>query len=175
MDDIDRYLKQLLAVRQADGELSVQVRLWELRSSRAVGELVDIACGRPVSKADTPHLYGKLCDKLFVGFAHNLLLESLVSRLSMLERQHPHTHAITLDETFKYHMAQADARADRLSPDMRSLTKGARRKAAREKAEEGKPLTCTNRSYKQQAALAADALRCARRYTNHELFSKQVQ
>ena len=91
-----------------------------------------------------------------------------------LERQHPHTHALTLDECFKNHMAQADAREQRQAVDMRSATGGAARKAARENAEDGKTLHGTNRSYKQQLALAAHAKCCASRYSNMEFFARRV-
>ena len=146
------------------------MRLWGLRSPTAIAELVQVACGTTISAIATPHLFAKLRDNLFVGFAHNLLLESLVSRLAMLEKRHPHTHALTLDAIFNYHMKQAHARELRQSADMRSSTGGARRAAARDKAEDCKALHGTNRIYRQQLALAADALRCASSYTNKELF-----
>ena len=55
---------------------------------------------------------------------------------------------------------------------MRSLTGGARRAAAIQKASDGKSLHGANRSKKQQLALVDDALRCARTYTNEALFRR---
>ena len=173
-DDIDKHLRQLLHVRHASGELEQEVALWQLRSSTAIEDLLKVATGVAVSSAATPHLFDKLRANLFIGFAHNLLLESLVSRLAMLERQHPRAHALTLNARFKYHMAQANAREQRQAATMRSTTKGALKPKAKDLAEEGRALRCANRSKAQQLALAEDAVRVAYTFSNSQLFSRHV-
>ena len=102
--DVDRMLQRLLHVRDRDGELATQVQRWQLRSPAALHELAAVASGIAISIAATPFPFRQLRDHLFEGFVHNLLLESLVSRLAMLEKRHPHTHALTLDRSFNYHM-----------------------------------------------------------------------
>eukprot|EP00966_Prymnesium_polylepis_P166245 3842988-Prymnesium_polylepis.1 len=61
---------------------------------------------------------------LFVGFAHNLLLESYVSRLAQLEKIHPGMHALTVDKIFMYRARQARGRALRLDTSLRTLRGG---------------------------------------------------
>ena len=90
----------------------------------------------------------------------------------MIEKLHPHCHALTLDHCFTYHMALEGAREQRQAAEMRSDGGGARRKAACEKAEQQRALHGTNRSYKQQLALCEGALRLAAGYTNKELFAR---
>ena len=46
-----------------------------------------------LSRKETPLLHAKFVPLLFVGFAHNLRLESLVSVLGKLERAHPKANA----------------------------------------------------------------------------------
>eukprot|EP00965_Chrysotila_dentata_P137398 4544838-Pleurochrysis_carterae.AAC.1 len=50
-----------------------------------------------LNSTDTPFFHDEAFRWLFVGFAYNLELESMVSRLTMLEHRHPKMHAITLD------------------------------------------------------------------------------
>ena len=71
---------------------------------------------------------------LFVGFAHNLLLESYVSRLGVIEKTHPGTDASMLRYLFLFKARQASERAKRLVPGARSATNGGMTAAAREKS-----------------------------------------
>ena len=107
-----------------------------------------------VGKEQTPLLYEKFCKWLFVGFAHNLLLECMVSRLTMLEKRHPHQHALKLNAVFKYHMKQEPGRKARAA--LRSETHGARSQASKEAVLEGKLLKKSRGNMRQQLALAVD-------------------
>ena len=81
-------------------ELRREVKLWGLREPAVTAELLAIASGaKAMGQEQTPQLYVLERDWLFVGFAHNLLLESMVSRLAMIEKQHPRCSALTLDYT----------------------------------------------------------------------------
>eukprot|EP00965_Chrysotila_dentata_P052643 1746878-Pleurochrysis_carterae.AAC.1 len=61
----------------------------------------------------------------------------MVSRLSMLERRHPRTHALTPDCVFNYHMRMTSGREARLDSSMRSTCGGAiSKEVALEKAED---------------------------------------
>ena len=172
-DAVDVLLLQLLQVKKASGELEQEIEVWGLRRPKVLDELRLIAttavategASSVVSKERTPLLFGQLRDRLFVGFAHNLFLESLVSRLSMLEKRHPRTHALTLDTLFKYHMKQLRSREQRQMSSVRSDKGGGLREKAREAREEEKKLHGCNRTLAQQLLLAEDALACARRYT----------
>ena len=175
-DAVDLMLVQLFALRSAPaGELVKELALWGFDSPAMVQELVLIATtvvpadGKSVvSKARTPLLFRQLRDRLFVGFAHNLFMESCVSRLAMLEKRHPRTHALQLDNLFNYHMKLSGAREQRLSCETRSTTSrcGASAKARKNGAAK-KQLHGCNRTKKQLLLLAADAL------ANAEHFSPQ--
>ena len=94
----------------ADGSLEEEIGVWGLRPVvqellvLAVASSGDTKMSPVLEKNGTPLLFEQMCIRLFVRFAHNLALESMVSRLAMLEKRHPRTHALTLDATFNYHM-----------------------------------------------------------------------
>ena len=130
-----------------------------MRRVHVVEELILLA-GEPsgctatspvLSEERTPLLFDQMRMRLFVGFAHNLSLESMVSRLAMLEKRHPKTHALTLDNVFRYHMNNGEARAERHKFGIRSSTGGALREKAKDRAEDHKPISGgANRSKLQQ-------------------------
>jgi hypothetical protein len=177
-DDLDRLVLKTLRARAADGSLAAEAKVWRLEGAPLRKELLllaTVAAGEtkanPVlSKARTPWLFAEMRDRVFVGFAHALLVESAVSRLAMLEKRHPRTHALTLDNTFNYHMRMAEARAARLDASARSTTGGALRAASVEKI--GKALKGTNRSKVQQLMLIKDALARAASYDSKRLFKR---
>ena len=150
--------------------LSKELALWGMDRAAVVDELVLLATSPPaaqpeapkqwvdavVGKEQTPLLYEKFCKWLFVGFAHNLLLECMVSRLTMLEKRHPHQHALKLNAVFKYHMKQEPGRMARAA--LRSEMCGARRQAAKEAALEGKLLKKSRGNMRQQLALAGSSV-----------------
>ena len=99
-------------------------------------------------------LHATFVHMLFVGFAHNLLLESYVSRKAQVERIHLNVGAETLDHLFMYRARQTEARAARLGSDMRSAAGGGKRPEAQARAAAGKGLTgSANRSRFQQRTL----------------------
>ena len=104
--------------------------------------------------------------KVYSGFAHNLTLESSVSRLAMLEKLHPKTNALTLDDTYNYHMLMEAAREQRQRAALRSKVGGGAREAARDR--DDKPLIKPNRSKAQQQALVADMLERATAFKKHD-------
>ena len=145
-DTVDRLLLNRLQARVADGTLAAEMQVWGLQRPTAKQELLtlavepagDTAASPVLSQSRTPLIYGEMRTWLFVGFAHNLPLKSLVSRLAMLEKRHPKCHALTLDHVLKYHMSQEGARAERKSAAMRSSSDGAMRAAAKDRAEDKK-------------------------------------
>ena len=180
---VDRLLLDRLQAYKADGSLEPEVRLWGLQRPSGIAELLvlavepmgDTKTSPVLTAARTPLIFEQMCNWLFVGFAHNLALESMVSRLAMLEKRHPRTHALTLDATFNYHMHenQLQGRLDRHRPCMRSSAGGALRQRARDRAGDEKPIAGgANRSKAQQQALSSDALQRAREYSNGRLFKK---
>ena len=86
-----------------------------------------------LSSARTPLIHEALTGLLFVGFAHNLLLESYVSRLTQVEKQHPGTHALTCRELFLYKTRQTQLRAARCEGTLRSGKHGGLRAKAKER------------------------------------------
>eukprot|EP00965_Chrysotila_dentata_P143977 4755504-Pleurochrysis_carterae.AAC.1 len=124
------------------------MRLWEMHSPAAKAELLALATEPArntrtnplLSKKHTPHLHAAAFRWLFVGFVHNLELERMVSRLTLLEGRHPRTHAITLDAVYNYHMRCAPGRVKRKHAIMRANVKGALREAAKETAEHHKEI-----------------------------------
>ena len=182
-DAVDRVLLRRLQTCSADGSLETEMGVWGLRREAVIRELLMLAVApsgdtelSPVLTEDcTPLLFEQMRNRLFVGFAHNLALESMVSRLAMLEKRHPRTHALTLDATFNYHMHdnQVQGRLDRHSASMRSSVGGGLRRNAKDRAEDGKAITGgANRSKVQQEALSKNALTRAGEYSGELLFKK---
>ena len=54
-----------------------------------------------------------------------------MSRLALLEKLHPGTHALTLDHMFNYHMLMERARLERQRRELRSSSGGGMREAAK--------------------------------------------
>ena len=148
-DDVDRELQQRLRAAQADGTLAVEVKLWKLDRPQVVAELLGLAAVLPRAKDDpalhdqatgTPQLHSTFVYMLFVGFAHNLLLESYVSRKVQLERIHLNVGAEMLDCLFLYRARQTAARAARVACTLRSATWGGKRLEAQQRTADGKAL-----------------------------------
>jgi len=82
-DPVDLMLHRHLSARWADGSMPAELKLWKIDTKRGViGELLLLATA-PLSSAapilsyeKTQKLYVIFVHALFVGFAHNLLLES---------------------------------------------------------------------------------------------------
>ena len=149
------------------------VKTHGLNTEAAIAELLVLATSPTAAGAETfgklrtPTLFSRFIPMLFVGFAHNLILEQKVSVLGLLERVHPNTHADTLQHLFLYRERHAWSRARRLAASMRSVTGGARKPRALERAADGKPLAggCC-RSRKQQRLLIRHCMHAAAKYTN---------
>ena len=86
-----------MQARAADGSLEAEIKVWGLRQATGVQELLVLAVEPPgdtkespvLTAARTPLIFLQMRNRLFVGFAHTLPLESMVSRLAMLEKRHP--------------------------------------------------------------------------------------
>ena len=107
---------------------------------------------------------------LCVRIAHNLLLVSFVSRLATLEKTHPGTHALTLDDLFMYKARQADARGERLDSSHRATSGGALKAEAKARAGYGNALAgSANRSKQLLLRLCQQTSVAAMRYTVEQL------
>ena len=113
---------------------------------------------------------------LFVGFAHNLLLESYVSRKSQIERIHLNIGAELLDYVFMYRARQTEARAERLSSAMRALDRGGKRAAAQQRLAAGEGLKgSANRSRLQQKALLQQTETAAAGLSTERLLQRRAR
>ena len=71
------------------------------------------------STEKTPLLYEKFIGLLFVGFAHNLLVESYVSRVSTISKVHQGVEPMTLAATFMYKTSLEGEKSARRSKELR--------------------------------------------------------
>jgi hypothetical protein len=174
-DAISRLLHEKLRVCHADGTLGHELDTSGLRSLAVVHELLLLATVpqritevNPVlSKTETPRLYTKFISMLFVGFAHNLLLESYVSRFAQLEKTHKGCHALTIDRLFMYRARGTREKSKRLECCMRSMRGGGRRFAATVNLLAGKLLKGSAcRSKSQQKLMCEQAEARAAKYAN---------
>ena len=101
---------------------------------------------------------------LFVGLAHTLLLESYVSRMKMIEKVHPNTNSLTLDNLFMYRARRAREKGLRQDASQRCNGGGGGRVEAQCRREAGKALKGANRSKRQQRLMCMQAEARARRY-----------
>ena len=172
VDTIDKLMLERLQVHSADGSLDALVQRLELKTPAVLTELKRLATTpagetavNPVLSLErTPCMYSKFIPLLFVGFAHNLRIESLVSVLGKLERAHPNANSQVLDYMFTYRTGNEGERTRRRDASMRSTRGGGARAAAREQAEEGKGLREHSRSKKQLKLLERQAEARAARY-----------
>ena len=86
-----------------------------------------------------------------------MLLESYVSRMKWVEKRHPNMHALTLDHLFMYRARRQREKDARRAASMRSTRGGGVRKAARERAAEGRALLGGSRNKLQQRLLCRQA------------------
>ena len=124
-NSVDRVLQRHLTARWADGTMQAELGLWEIEGDVVINELIELATAPPskadpvLSKARTCKLYIIFVYALFCGFAHNLVLESMVSRKSNIERIHLNVGPEMLDFLFMYKCRQTAARALRCLASMR--------------------------------------------------------
>lgn len=171
-DEVDRLMLKRLQAHAADGSLDALVERLELKKAALTSELRLLASAPPgettinpvLSLDRTPCLYTKYIPFLFVGFAHNLRIESLVSVLGKLERAHPKANSQLIDLMFTYRTGNEGERDERRAPGMRSARGGGARAAAKEAAAEGKGLRDASRSKKQLGKLQLQAEQRAARY-----------
>ena len=171
-DEVDRLMLKRLQAHAADGSLDVHVERLQLKKKAITDELRLLASApsgetalNPVLSLDrTPCLYSKFIPFLFVGFAHNLRIESLVSVLGKLERAHPKANSQLVDLMFIYRTGKECERDARRAPAMRSTRGGGARAASKELAAEGKGLRDHSRSKKQLNLLQRQAEQRAARY-----------
>ena len=127
-DEVDRLMLKRLQAHAADGPLNALVERLELKKKVLTDELRLLASAPPgetalnplLSLDRTPCLYTKFIPLLFVGFAHNLRIESLVSVLGKLERAHPKANSQLIDLMFIYRTGNECERDARRAPAMRS-------------------------------------------------------
>jgi len=178
-DPVDAAILQRLQACKADGTLAAEVALWKLDTPEMVAELVLLATAPPGStekapvlcQARTPRLFERFIPMLFVGFAHNLYVESSVSKLANLEKIHPNLDALTLQEMLLYKARQEESKAARMAPSLRSQTGGGARKCAVAKA--GKALEGgANDSKSQQLFLCSQVEARAKQYQTTQLLSR---
>jgi len=178
-DPVDAAILQRLEACKADGTLADEVALWKLDSPETVAELVLLATAPPGStekapvlcQARTPRLFERFIPMLFVGFAHNLYVESAVSKLANLEKTHPNLDALTLQEMLLYKARQEESKCARLDASLRSQVAGGLRKAAVERAE--KPLSGSpNDSKLQQLKLCSQVETRSKEYQTAELLRR---
>ena len=179
LDAVDIELRAHLYARFADGSFDTMVAAWRLAGPSVVKELValattpaqDTAVNPLLSFTATPQLHFRM-RVLFVGFSHNLLLESLVSRLSTLEKTHAGTHSLTLHNLFMYKGRQTPIRKERLSSELRKAG-GNGTAEAKVRAATGKELTgSANRSKGQLKLLVAQTEEASKQYTHGALFKR---
>ena len=164
-DGVDRMLLVHLRARHEDGSLAAELACWPNNFSNRqqnIDELILLATAAPrqtevdpvLSMEETPSLCRQFIGMLFTGPVHNLLIESLVSRKSEIERIHRNVSAETLEHRWLYRCRQAAAREARLAATLRSTSDGARRVASVARAAAGKSLTgSSNRNRSQQLLL----------------------
>ena len=171
-DGVDRLAAQRLKECMADGTLEPLVARLGLRGPGVVKELKLLATAAPrdtgvnpvLSLQETPRLYNKFIPLLFIGFAHNLRLESYVSVLRQLVRAHPKADSQLIDHMFVYRTNNQHEREARCDAKLRSTRGGGAREAARDEAAEGKTLKGTARNKKQLRLLQQQAEQRAARY-----------
>ena len=128
-----------------------------------------------LGKAKTPLIYNAFKGLLFVRLAHNLLLESYVSRLATIEKRNPRTHALLLDHMFLYKARQTKARAARCTAALRTSSGGGLTPKSREKAAEARPLKGSpNGSKKQLLLLCVQVNEKANTYSTKEMHVRKA-
>ena len=179
-DAVDRVLLEHVRARSLDGTLRAVLKEWRMDGPRAQRELAVLASTpqrvtsvNPALSAQlTPAVFGEM-RRLFVGFAHGLLIESMVSRLATVEKSHPRTHSIVLYHLFMHKCRQMPHREARLAAKMRSQCKGGLRKAAQGPAALSKPLSgSANTSKGQKLLLVAQTEAAAEEHKDVPLLKK---
>ena len=176
---IDRLALARLREHISDGSMRTEIDLWKLDAPEVVQELRLLATAPQgdtekspaLSSAQTPHLYKIFIPMLFVGFAHNLYVESAVSKLANLEKIHPGTDSQLLNQLFLYTARQEAARAARLQPSLRSDCGGGLREKA--KANSSKPLSGSAAVNKnQQLMLCSQTETASKGYSTTQLLKR---
>jgi hypothetical protein len=179
-DAVDRVLLEHVRARSLDGTLRAVLKEWRMDGPQAQRELAVLAStpqrvtsvNPALSSQLTPAVFGEM-RRLFVGFAHGLLIESMVSRLATVEKSHPRVHSIVLYHLFMHKCRQMPNREARLAPEMRSQRKGGLRKAARGPAALSKPLSGSgNTSVGQKLLLVVQTEAAAAEHKDVPLLKK---
>jgi hypothetical protein len=173
-DNVDQLMLDRLGVHADNGSLNALIEQLQLKKPAVLAELRLLAAAPPqdtatapvLSLARTPCMYSKFIPLLFVGFAHNLRIESFVSVLGKLEKAHPSAASQLIDFMFTYRTGRENERERRRAANMRSTTGGGARAAAREQATDAKELGKATRSKKQQKLLQRQSEQRAARYDN---------
>ena len=179
-DAVDRVLLEHVRARASDGSLLAVLQQWGLDEGHALSELALLAAAPPQITSTNPVLSAKLTPRihlkmrrLFVGFSHGLLIESMVSRLATVEKAHKGTHARVLYHLFMHKCRQAPIRKKRLMAAMRSACKGGLRKQAKAEASKGAPLKgSANCSKLQKLMLIRQTEAAAARFEHVQLLKR---
>ena len=117
------------------------------------------------SRAITPRLYELFIGLLFVGFAHNLLVESYVSRVSTISKVHKGIEPLALAALFMYKTGLEDEKVARRSKELR-VRQAQRNSGTHLKLEKDLKKDGTNRVQLQaleaQAVARAEAMQARR-------------
>jgi hypothetical protein len=174
LDAVDCVLLEHVRARASDGTLLAVLKQWGLDESHALGELALLAAAAPQDTTNNPVLSAKLTPRvhmkmrrLFVGFSHGLLIESMVSRLATVERVHKRSHALVLYHLFMHKCRQAPVRKKRLAAAMRSTSLGGLRKVARAEAAKGAPLKGSANTSKVQKLMLNEQTEAAAARLKH--------
>ena len=133
------------------------VEQWGLDSAEIKDELIELATSiNGFSTLATPHLHNKFKWLLYVGYFHNLTIESDVSKLSNIKKQHGGAGAMMQDYLYMYKVRQAESKAARASLELRCTTGcGSQHAVAKEMLQKGKGLVATTRNRPQKHLLIA--------------------
>ena len=125
------------------------------------------------SMTKTPVLYNKFISILFVGFAHNLLVESYVSRVATVSKAHPGLGRQALGALFMYKVRLQNEKGERRGAGMRSTTSGGgRRKKALETCPQKKLKHANNKAQLRLLGEQAAARAAALQQRRTEYFSR---
>ena len=125
------------------------------------------------SMTKTPVLYNKFISILFVGFAHNLLVESYVSRVATVSKAHPGLGRQALGALFMYKVRLQNEKGERRGAGMRSTTSGGgRRKKALETCPQKKLKHSNNKAQLRLLGEQAAARAAALQQRRTEYFSR---
>jgi hypothetical protein len=179
VDEIDWVLHAKLVSHQRDGTLMKEGLLWELCDDAAVKEELLLLATEPGGDIAepvfcvkrTPALFQRMASMLFVGFAHNLLIESDVSKLANIQKIHKGLGAEMTDHLFMLKVRLSESKAARLQHTLRSSSKGGLREIAQENMMENKKLATTS-SKAQHRLLGEQTEERGRTYKTEDIYRR---